>query len=1161
MGPAETHSIRAPQMPEFDLLGESKMNKGSYIEEEKLPGFHYDYRDYPKIPQQRTGYLQLSSSQSIEEEVEDITINTQGTYDQPSDKNIIDVYLRIKPSKSRSNPYNENVLEVLDQKSIMFKPMKDMKCSITDTCNLYRFSNIYGPHTTQAELFQNIVHNMLERYLNGEDALLFSFGTTNSGKTFTIQGTIEQPGIIPRTLNILFNSLGPYLDKSDVLFRPTYASNVSMLSKEDRVQAFDVKKQILNSFDQSYAGSTFTTTSTYYTADDSSHMFKTLDKEHSAFSLTHLAGYHISVWISFYEVYNENVFDLLDVANLKPPKKKTILKIGRDQNQDVYIKDLTYVNVHSCEEAYRVLRFGKSHLSVAPTELNHRSSRSHCVFSIKLVKVDPGSEELIMMSSFDICDLAGAERQKRAHTSGDRLREARTINSSLHVLARCFNVLRENNGLKADKKKLIPFRDSKLTQIFQRSLSGLSSTVKMIVNVNASPAYAEETVQVLKISSVARDLLTVAKPRHLPPPPPRKKTRFSIMAARNLDWRESDIVFQERASGEMTDYFQGSHDDPYETIRLLEARLAEFEGFDKKEFEYQIREEYREVQEDFRKMFEEQQTDWENNVKKLREQHEEDLERQRKFYKTQIETLMTLVKNQQAEDDSEDETLNESAIEAQHKLKIQNLKQELSELEAKYKSLSEEHEDMSGKLKELTRENRDLVTKNKELEGKVAQLSRRVEEMERGAQTENKPEEVKYLKSLLDEAKEEFKEQTAEIEQLRSEVEKLSEERRLLTVRSAELEYELEQRDYLIAVKTDGAEELQEKLDYMENKFQEESLVYERLMSEKENLISQLKADLESNRAESNQSAHDEQALQKEIKNLGSLLVDKDKTIGDLKAKIHKYEKYYAVMKEDRKTKEKDIAELKTKCEELTQQVTKLEADCQSYLNTIKNMENDERSTKHNQEKLLKIYEDRLKAVQDELAEMKCAQLKPSLEASAATPSQYRKQLEDQVNSLKAELEQRHNVVRDLQLKLLQKGEMINNLKAQMEKSQQQQQQQRSPLKGLENQMAKINIDRSPSGEDTDDPDFLPRSRCKSTSKKRQLKKPSTHLNSTAGLAENVNLITPRRIRTKLFNKSSDSSDLLKTPEDVPPQEAIIPSPKSQIKIKLRGRRKPNLAK
>lgn len=67
-------------------------------------------------------------------------------------------------------------------------------------------------------------------------------------------------------------------------------------------------------------------------------MFRSLDKEHSAFSLSSLQGYHISVWICFYEVYNENVFDLLDIANLKLPKKKTILKIGRDQNQDVYIK-------------------------------------------------------------------------------------------------------------------------------------------------------------------------------------------------------------------------------------------------------------------------------------------------------------------------------------------------------------------------------------------------------------------------------------------------------------------------------------------------------------------------------------------------------------------------------------------------------------------------------------------------------------------------------------------------------------------------------------------------------------------------------------------------------------------------------------------------------
>lgn len=81
------------------------MNKaGSYIEPEDQPVYYYNYRDYPKVPQPRTGYLQLS--QSIEEEPLDTTINTQGTYDQPVDKSVIDVYLRLKPSKSKSNPTN-----------------------------------------------------------------------------------------------------------------------------------------------------------------------------------------------------------------------------------------------------------------------------------------------------------------------------------------------------------------------------------------------------------------------------------------------------------------------------------------------------------------------------------------------------------------------------------------------------------------------------------------------------------------------------------------------------------------------------------------------------------------------------------------------------------------------------------------------------------------------------------------------------------------------------------------------------------------------------------------------------------------------------------------------------------------------------------------------
>lgn len=89
-------------------------------------------------------------------------------------------------------------------------------------------------------------------------------------------------------------------------------------------------------------------------------------------------------------------------------------------------------------------------------------------------------------------------------------------------------------------------------------------------------------------------------------------------------------------------------------------------------------------------------------------------------------------------------------------VKVDNLQQELSEVETKYDTLSKEHAELMEKTKELTRENRELTSHNKELDGKVAQLTKKVEEFSRGGTTSqgDNLEEVVYLKSLLDEAKE-----------------------------------------------------------------------------------------------------------------------------------------------------------------------------------------------------------------------------------------------------------------------------------------------------------------------------------------------------------------------------------------------------------------------
>ena len=135
--------------------------------------------------------------------------------------------------------------------------------------------------------------------------------------------------------------------------------------------------------------------------------------------------------------------------------------------------------------------------------------------------------------------------------AGDRLKESNNINSSLHVLGRCltairfvsfrylnessiFNVLFSNfllfvffrDNQRKNEKKPIPFRDSKLTRFFQRALTG-HERITMIVNANMSPVLYDETVNVLKFSAIAKQIIFEAPIKKAKAPV--KKSHFSIM--------------------------------------------------------------------------------------------------------------------------------------------------------------------------------------------------------------------------------------------------------------------------------------------------------------------------------------------------------------------------------------------------------------------------------------------------------------------------------------------------------------------------------------------------------------------------------------------------------------------------------------------------------
>lgn len=204
-----------------------------------------------------------------------------------------------------------------------------------------------------------------------------------------------------------------------------------------------------------------------------------------------------SVWVTFAEIYNEHIYDLL-ISDQSHNRSRPVLSLGMNNDGCTYIKNLTNISVSSALEAYELLQIGMHNLKYASTALNKNSSRSHCIFTIKLVQYDVNSTN-VQVSYFNFCDLAGSERIKKSCSSGERLKETTLINTSLYILGKCIKALREKNI----SGSCIPYRESKLTRLFQRALSGYEN-VAMIVNINPDKNVFEETQHVLNFSAIAK---------------------------------------------------------------------------------------------------------------------------------------------------------------------------------------------------------------------------------------------------------------------------------------------------------------------------------------------------------------------------------------------------------------------------------------------------------------------------------------------------------------------------------------------------------------------------------------------------------------------------------------------------------------------------------
>ncbi|XP_029010878.1 kinesin-like protein KIF1B isoform X2 [Betta splendens] len=214
-----------------------------------------------------------------------------------------------------------------------------------------------------------------------------------------------------------------------------------------------------------------------------------------------------SVEVSYMEIYCERVRDLLN------PKNKGNLRVREHPLLGPYVEDLSKLAVTSYTDIADLMDAGNKARTVAATNMNETSSRSHAVFTIVFTQRKHDSETDLStekVSKISLVDLAGSERADSTGAKGTRLKEGANINKSLTTLGKVISALAEvdNCTSKSKKKKksdFIPYRDSVLTWLLRENLGGNSRTA-MVAALSPADINYDETLSTLRYADRAKNI-------------------------------------------------------------------------------------------------------------------------------------------------------------------------------------------------------------------------------------------------------------------------------------------------------------------------------------------------------------------------------------------------------------------------------------------------------------------------------------------------------------------------------------------------------------------------------------------------------------------------------------------------------------------------------
>ncbi|KAL6447848.1 hypothetical protein ACFW04_000152 [Cataglyphis niger] len=278
-----------------------------------------------------------------------------------------------------------------------------------------------------------------------------------------------------------------------------------------------------------------------------------------------------SVEVSYMEIYCERVRDLLN------PKNRGNLRVREHPLYGPYVEDLSKLAVLSYEDIHDLIDEGNKARTVAATNMNETSSRSHAVFTIFFTQQQQDCATGLMtekVSKISLVDLAGSERADSTGAKGTRLKEGANINKSLTTLGKVISALAEIAATKKKKKAdFIPYRDSVLTWLLRENLGGNSKTA-MIAAISPADINYDETLSTLRYADRAKQIVCKAVVNEDANARLIRELKEEIQKLREL-LKQEGIDVQEGPDGKVTYEKKESRDEIIRTNKRNEEDTKE----------------------------------------------------------------------------------------------------------------------------------------------------------------------------------------------------------------------------------------------------------------------------------------------------------------------------------------------------------------------------------------------------------------------------------------------------------------------------------------------------------------------------------------------------------------------------------------------------------